>query len=80
MRLQLDYIMVRQRYKTNVKNSFSYQGADVDSNHNMMIMKVSLKLKKVAIAKLTLKWNIEQLKTEEEAELMKVICKRTQRL
>ncbi|XP_047502947.1 craniofacial development protein 2-like [Penaeus chinensis] len=29
-RLQLDYIIVRQRYKTSVKNSCSYPGADVE--------------------------------------------------
>ncbi|XP_047474146.1 craniofacial development protein 2-like [Penaeus chinensis] len=50
-RLQLDYIIVRQRYKTSVKNSCSYPGADVDSDHNLVIMKVGLKLKKVAKAK-----------------------------
>ena len=69
-RMQLDYIIVRQRYKTSVKNSCSYPGTDVDSDHNLVIMKVGLKLKKVAKAKPILKWNREQLKNEKAGEFV----------
>ena len=60
--LQLDYIIVRQRKKTSGKNSCSYPGANVDSDNNLVIMKVGLKLKKVAKAKLILKWDREPIK------------------
>src|SRR6476469_5382073 len=31
-RYRIDYILVRQRYRNNVKSSWSYPGADVDSD------------------------------------------------
>ncbi|XP_063602919.1 uncharacterized protein LOC134778914 [Penaeus indicus] len=61
-RLQLDYILVTQRYRTSVKNSCSFPGADVDSDHNLVLMKVRLKLKKMDKAKPILKWDREKLK------------------
>ena len=46
-RFQLDYIMVRQRYRNSVKNARSYPGADADSDDKLVAMKVAIKLKKV---------------------------------
>lgn len=66
--MQLDYIIVRQRYKTSVKNSCSYPGTDVDSDHNLVIMKVGLKLKNVGKAKLILKWDREKLKNKKREQ------------
>jgi endonuclease/exonuclease/phosphatase family metal-dependent hydrolase len=45
-RYQLDYILVRQRYRNSVKNARSYPGADIDSDHNLVMMKVVVSLKK----------------------------------
>src|SRR6476469_9441440 len=33
---QIDYILVRQRFRNSVKCSWSYPGADVDSDHNLV--------------------------------------------
>ena len=46
-RYQLDYILVRQRYRNSVKNAHSYPGADADSDHNLVAMKAVVTLKKV---------------------------------
>src|SRR6478609_7005701 len=46
-RYQIDYILVRQRYRNNVKSSWTYPGADVDSDHNLVAMRLKLKLKKI---------------------------------
>ena len=46
-RYQIDYILVRQRYRNSVKSSWSYPGADVDSDHNLVAMRLKLKLKKI---------------------------------
>ena len=43
-RYQIDYILVRQRYSNSVKSSWSYPGADVDSDHNLVAMRLKLKL------------------------------------
>ena len=45
-RFQLDYIAVRQRYRNSVKNARSYPGADIDSDHNLVMMNVNIRLKR----------------------------------
>ena len=35
-RYQLDYIMIRSRYRNTVRNCHSYPGADVNSDHNLV--------------------------------------------
>ena len=46
-RYQIDYILVRQRYRNSVKSSWSYPGSNVDSDHNLVAMRLKLKLKKI---------------------------------
>ena len=46
-RYQINYILVRQRYRNSVKSSWSYPGADVDLNHNLVAMQLKLRLKKI---------------------------------
>ena len=45
-RNQLDYILVNQRFKNSVKQARAYPGADINSDHNPVIMKMNIKLKK----------------------------------
>ena len=40
--------MIDQRHKNAVKNVKSYPGADIGSDHNPVVTKISLKLKRVA--------------------------------
>ena len=44
-RNQIDYIMVRNRFKNNVKNAKTYPGADINSDHNPVVIKLQIKLK-----------------------------------
>lgn len=37
-RYQLDYILVKNRYKYKIKLSKSYRGADIDSDHNLVMI------------------------------------------
>ena len=37
-RFQLDFFLVRQRYRNSVKNACSYPGADADTDHNLIVM------------------------------------------
>ena len=41
-RYQIDYILINQRYRNSVKNSKSYPGADIDSDHNLVMMKMNI--------------------------------------
>jgi predicted dithiol-disulfide oxidoreductase (DUF899 family) len=61
-RYQLDYILVKQRYRNSVKNSRSFPGADIDSDHNLVMMKAAVRLKKLQTAKRTKKWMLEGIK------------------
>jgi endonuclease/exonuclease/phosphatase family metal-dependent hydrolase len=61
-RHQIDYILVRQRYRNAVKNAGSYPGADIDSDHNLVVMNMQVKLKKLKRRKIVQKWNREKLK------------------
>lgn len=61
-RYQIDYILVRQRYRNAVKNACSYPGADIDSDHNLVAMKMQVKLKKLKRRKVMKKWQREKLK------------------
>lgn len=58
-RYQLDYILVRQRYRSSVKNATSYPGADIDSDHNLVMMTVKVKLKKIQRGQRVQKWRLE---------------------
>jgi len=49
-RYQIDYILVRQQFRNGVKSSASYLGADIDSDHNLVAMKMRVKLKKIVKA------------------------------
>ena len=65
-RYQLDYILVRQRYRNSVKKSCSYPGADVGSDHNLVMMKIKVKLKVLKKAKIKKRWNLEKLEVNTE--------------
>ena len=44
-RNQIDYLMINERYKNSIKNAYTYPGADINSDHILLVMKMKLKLK-----------------------------------
>jgi hypothetical protein len=62
-RYQLDYILVRERYRNSVKNSHAYPGADADTDHNLVAMSVFLTLKNLKRKKNKKRWNRDKLKS-----------------
>ncbi|RUS80216.1 hypothetical protein EGW08_012012 [Elysia chlorotica] len=44
-RNQIDYIMISNRFKNNVKSVKTYPGADIHSDHNPVVAKLQIKLK-----------------------------------
>jgi exonuclease III len=74
-RYQLDYILVRQRYGNTVKNSRSYPGADVDSDHNLVLMDVKIRFKKIKRSQKWKKWKLEGI-DEKAAAFQKEVSKR----
>ena len=64
-RYQIDYIMVKNRFKNQVKESRSYPGADIDSDHNLVMMKCELKFKRImGKKKIIVQWQIKNLRDE----------------
>ena len=45
-RNQIDFILVRERFRNSVKQARSYPGADIASDHNPVLVKLNVKLKK----------------------------------
>uniref|UniRef100_A0A8D8WPG5 Craniofacial development protein 2 n=1 Tax=Cacopsylla melanoneura TaxID=428564 RepID=A0A8D8WPG5_9HEMI len=48
IRNQIDFILMRRRFRNSVKSVKTYPGADVSSDHNPVVAVIKLKLKKVA--------------------------------
>jgi hypothetical protein len=63
-RYQLDYILIKHRYRNSVKNSRAYPGADVDSDHNLVMAKIELKLKKIVKSIQKRKWCMNELEKQ----------------
>ena len=62
---QIDYILVRKRFRSgmNIARTRSFPGADIGSNHDLLIMTFHLRLKRISKPKDTrLKCDLEKLK------------------
>ncbi|KAL4083803.1 hypothetical protein QTP88_029119 [Uroleucon formosanum] len=75
-RYQIDYIITKQRFKNQIKQCKTYPGADIDSDHNLIIMETNLKYKKIKKDVFTNKWNLEVLKKDEKRIEFKEKCKK----
>uniref|UniRef100_A0A8D8R613 Craniofacial development protein 2 n=1 Tax=Cacopsylla melanoneura TaxID=428564 RepID=A0A8D8R613_9HEMI len=62
-RTQIDYIIVRQRYRNQIKDSRSYASPDIASDHNMVMAKGIIKFKSLN-RKTCKKWDMKLLKED----------------
>lgn len=62
---QIDYILVDKRFRNGILNSKSMPGADCESDHNPVTMKMKIRLQKVKKSKKQAKWNVSKLRTPE---------------
>jgi endonuclease/exonuclease/phosphatase family metal-dependent hydrolase len=46
-RYQLDYILVKQRYRNSLKDVQTQPGADIGSDHNLLVAKICIRLKRI---------------------------------
>lgn len=63
-RYQTDYILVKKQFRNQVKDSRSYPIADIDSDHNLVMMTCKLKFKKIETNGQT-RWNVERMQLSE---------------
>lgn len=47
VRNQIDYILINNRYKNSIIATKTYPGADINSDHNPVIAKLNVKMKKI---------------------------------
>lgn len=50
VRNQIDYIIVNHRYRNAVKSAKTYPGADVGSDHNLLVAEIMVRLKKLKVS------------------------------
>ena len=68
---QIDYIMVRKRFRSsvNIAKTRSFPGADIGSDHELVMMTFKLHLKRVKkVGHTRIKFDLEKLKDPEVAE------------
>ena len=63
-RNQIDYILINDRFRNNVKQVKSYPGADINSDHIPVVMKLKIKLKKMEKPKVREQFDLQLLKEE----------------
>ena len=63
-RNQIDYILINERFRNNVKQVKTYPGADINSDHIPVVMKLNIKLKKLEKPKVRDQIDLELLKEE----------------
>ena len=63
-RNQIDYIMVRKRFSNSVKDCRTYPGADINSDHSLLVSKMNFRLKKIEKRKIKEQYNLDMLKQE----------------
>jgi len=58
----LDYILVKHRFRNSVKDVQTLPGADIDSDHNLLLAKVRTRLKKnIRFQTSRPRWDLEKL-------------------
>uniref|UniRef100_A0A8D8U352 Craniofacial development protein 2 n=1 Tax=Cacopsylla melanoneura TaxID=428564 RepID=A0A8D8U352_9HEMI len=70
-RFQIDFILVKKKYRNQVTSSHSYPGSQIDSDHNLVKAKCNIRFKKRKILRKK-KWCLEKLKEEETANMFRV--------
>ena len=69
-RFQIGYILVKQRFRNQLKHCKSYPGAGISSDHNLIAMKCQLKFKKLIKKDGPRKnWDLSKLKIRETQKL-----------
>lgn len=65
-RYQIDYILTNQRFKNSIIKIRTFPGADIYSDHNLLIAEIKTKLKHITRKSTIKKWNTGKLKTKED--------------
>ena len=75
----IDYILIRSRLKSSALNCRAYPKVDCGSDHNIVAARLRLRFtaKKAVITTRKVRWNIENLREEEQHEAKTIAAKST---
>ena len=63
----MDYILVKHRFRNSVKDVQTLPGADIDSDHNLLVAKICTRLKKIIrFQKRRPQWDLETLYVQQQ--------------
>ena len=73
---QIDYVMINERFRNAIKGVRTYPGADCDSDHNLLMSKLCINLRKLKRSKVKpkMKWNA----LLEDTELKAKFCQKVE--
>ena len=58
----MDYVLVKHQFRNSVKDVQTLSGADIDSDHNLLVAKICTRLKKIIrFHKRRRRWDLEKL-------------------
>jgi len=64
----LDYILVKHLFRNSLKEVQTLHGADIDSDHNLLVAKVRTRLKKIIrFQKSRPRWDLEKLYAQRQS-------------
>ena len=66
---QIDYILCSQRWRSSIQSAKTRLGADCSSDHELLITKFRLKLKKVGETTRPLRYNLNQISYDYTVEV-----------
>lgn len=70
-RYQIDYILVKKKYKNQIRSSYSYPGNQIDSDHILIKTKCNIRFKKRILVRKK-NWCLEKLRNEKKAEVFQL--------
>ena len=70
-RNQIDYIIINQRFRNAIVSAKTYPGADIESDHNLVLADMKLKLKKIKTTTKSTRINLRRLKEPDLCQQIK---------
>ena len=68
-RKQIDFILIEERYRNGIKNACGLPGADINSDHVLLLAELEIKLKRIKIAKRVKNWDLDKLKNMDREDI-----------
>lgn len=72
VRNQIDYIIANKRFKNSVKSAKTYPGADIPTDHNLLLATVKVRLKRIGAKRKEIRRDFNAVNIEPTRSLLKI--------